>query len=78
MDSAMNNDYDYDPIEDDPKLGPIIRKAEKQAESELTAFKGESGFCHMLWSRQQKILKEQYGIDWKSPQDMTQGINSDR
>jgi hypothetical protein len=25
------------------------------------------GACHILWGRQQKILKEKYGINWRTP-----------
>ena len=29
----------------------------------------EMGWCHRLWFEKQRILKEKYGIDWKSPRD---------
>ena len=64
----------HDPIEDDPKLGPIVRKAERQAERELKEFEGQLGFCHMLWGRQEEILREEYGIAWRSPDAMNPDV----
>jgi hypothetical protein len=68
----MNQNDDriaHDPIEDDPVVGPIVRQAEEEAIADLA--KGEFvldlGYCHMLWDRQKKILKERYGINWKTP-----------
>ena len=28
------------------------------------------GMCHAIWYYKKKILKEEYNIDWKSPQDL--------
>jgi hypothetical protein len=28
------------------------------------------GLCHTVWYYKKKILKEEYNIDWKSPQDL--------
>jgi hypothetical protein len=64
----------HDPIEDDPELGPIVRKAGERAERELGASEGQMGFCHLLWERQQRILRDEYGIEWKSPSEMNPDI----
>jgi hypothetical protein len=73
----MNEDKDddriaHDPIEGDPVVGPLVKQAEEEAIADLA--KGEFvldlGYCHMLWDRQKKILKERYGINWKTPSEM--------
>ena len=25
------------------------------------------GYCHIFWAAKKKILREEYGIDWKTP-----------
>ncbi len=66
---------EHDPIEDDPKLGPIVEKARREAVSEELANQSERlGFCHIVWATQKRILKNKYGIDWKTPAEMNPGI----
>jgi len=61
----------YDPIEDDPKLQPFFAAADARATAELA---GDSctglGYCHVLWTRKQRILQERFGITWFSPAEM--------
>ncbi|MBP9867136.1 MAG: hypothetical protein KBC41_03625 [Candidatus Pacebacteria bacterium] len=68
-----------DPKERDPILGKIIRQAHKEAVVQLLEekFPEGLGYCHVLWGRQQQILKEKYGVDWKSPSDMNPEIMYD-
>ena len=35
------------------------------------------GFCHIIWRMQKKVLKRDYGINWKSPSDLNPEINFD-
>lgn len=28
------------------------------------------GFCHVIWEKKKNLLKEKYGIDWHSPQEL--------
>ncbi|MEO6908068.1 MAG: hypothetical protein ABI210_09285 [Abditibacteriaceae bacterium] len=60
----------YDPIEDDPKIKPIIQAAENEAEKQLVGFGPVLGYCHLFWATKQEILKVKYGIEWKSPAEM--------
>lgn len=62
------------PKEKDPKIREIIKKAEEEAEEILKDKPKIEGFCYMLWSEQKRILKEKYGIDWKSPDEMNPDI----
>ena len=67
-----------DPQEKDPKLNKIIRAAEREARENLMEMygdlSGQAGFCHTLWDEQKRILKEKYGIEWKTPREMNPGI----
>ena len=65
-----------DPQERDPKVRPYIEVAALEAEKELEqqGVKETLGHCHLLWSVQQRILKEKYGIDWKTPAEMNPEI----
>ena len=60
----------HDPQEDDPRLKKVIEAAEKEAEENLADLPKGRGFCHKLWAEKKRILKEKYGIQWKSPSDM--------
>lgn len=58
----------YDPIRDDPDIGPIIKAAAERAHQEVSGGKYEHlGTCHLIWRRQKEILKEEHGITWYSP-----------
>lgn len=63
---------EIDPQERDPIIGKIIRQAGKEADQQLKdeKFPEGMGYCHVLWGRQQQILKEKYNIDWKTPSEM--------
>lgn len=38
---------------------------------------GYMGFCHEYWWTKKRILKERYGIEWKSPVDLNPMVNFD-
>ena len=63
---------EIDPQERDSIIGKIIRQAGKEADQQLKdeKFPDGMGYCHVLWGRQQQILKEKYNIDWKTPSQM--------
>ncbi len=70
---------EIDPIENDPLIAPLIAEAEKLANIELEEQKVEinRGFCHLFWKTKKRILKEQFGIEWKSPAEMNKGLRFD-
>lgn len=35
------------------------------------------GACHVLWGMQKRILRERYGIDWKTPAEQNPDIMFD-
>lgn len=59
----------HDPIEDDPKYEQIF----KTIDAEITEIlkddpdRDHMGFVHIFWRTKKKLLKERYGIEWKSP-----------
>ncbi len=58
-----------DPIENDPKYKEIFTRVEMEVEQELGNYR-PMGYCHMFWSMKKQILKEKYGIDWKTPAEL--------
>ncbi|OGH10637.1 MAG: hypothetical protein A2857_01790 [Candidatus Levybacteria bacterium RIFCSPHIGHO2_01_FULL_36_15] len=60
----------HDPQEDDPEKGKIIKTAEEEAIKELENIPRKLGFVHLLWKTQKRILKDKYGIDWKTSAEM--------
>jgi hypothetical protein len=65
-----------DPIENDPAFFETLKLANHDAEAELlaTGHKHGLGWCHLFWSVKKRILKEKYGIDWKSPEELNPHI----
>ena len=63
-----------DPVEDTEEY----KKIEPELQRELDEiFKNKPrmlGFCHVYWGTKKRILKEKYGIDWKSPQELNPGV----
>lgn len=62
-------DIQYDPIENTEEFKSIVdevdRKAEMFVDRSITY-----GRCHFVWIEKKRILKEEYGIDWKTPEEM--------
>ena len=67
----------FDVKEIDPKYRNIIKKVDKEVEENIESkFPGMSktmGFCHSFWNEKKRILKEKYGIDWRSPSELNPG-----
>ncbi|TWU48967.1 hypothetical protein Poly51_48710 [Rubripirellula tenax] len=67
----------HDSIERDPEIAPLIDEADKMTEEELANEKRRMGFCHLYWRTKKRILKEEFGIDWKTPAEMNPGVMFD-
>lgn len=69
----------HDPQERNPQLKKLIVAAGQQAEASLAALvpPGALGRCHFVWAEQQRLLKENHGIDWKTPAEMNPTIMFD-
>ncbi len=68
-----------DPQERDPRLRPVIDAAAQEAEVSLRedGWTIGMGYCHVLWGCQKRILKEKYGINWKTPAEMNPDVRFD-
>lgn len=74
--------FRIDVKESDPRYRDIIKKADKEAEEVLRKEWGANyeksskqlGYCYSIWGEKQKILKEKYNIDWKTPAEMNPDI----
>jgi hypothetical protein len=48
----------------------LSEELEKEADAKAKAAAGPDaglGYCHAFWAAKKRILREEYGIDWKSP-----------
>jgi hypothetical protein len=59
-----------DPIEHDAALREILLQADALAEAALRCHPVRRGSCHLLWKTKQRILLEQFAIDWFTPAEM--------
>ena len=66
----------YDPIEDDLKVQQLLRAAEKEAEEELQGPRPK-GWGRNFYQVKKRILKEKYGIDWRTPVELNPNIAFD-
>lgn len=67
----------HDSIEDSPKYKAVIKDVEKELEELLKDKPRGTGFCHIYWYEKRRILKEKYGINWKSPAIMNPRVRFD-
>jgi hypothetical protein len=65
-----------DPIDNDPRFAGIRAEVEKAIEKALKdhPLRGGMGFIHVYWEAKKAILKERYGIDWKTPTELNPGL----
>ena len=71
---------DYDPQENDPREKDLIRRAGKEAGRKLRFkffFRRRMGGVHIFWDLKKKILREKYGIDWKTPAERNPEVKYD-
>ena len=66
-----------DPIESDPEFAAILAEAEAAAERELEAEPKGMGFCHTFWKTMKRILKEEFGVDWRTPAELNPHVRFD-
>ena len=50
----------------EPEMERLVR--------EETGEGGWTGFCHTYWSVKKRVLKEHFGIEWKSIDDRFPGL----
>ena len=67
----------HDPIEDTAEYKGVIKDVEKELDKLLKDKPKGMGFCHIYWYEKKRILKEKYGIEWKSPSLMNPRVRFD-
>ena len=71
------NGIRYDPIEDDEGVQPALRAAEREAETQMRGYQSHMGYGKGLWLTKQAILREKYGIEWRTPAELNPKIAFD-
>ena len=66
----------HDPIEDTPEFRAIREELEEKIIARIGKPR-EKGYCHLYWSVKREILKEDYGIEWRSPAALNPHIRFD-
>lgn len=61
--------FSHDPIEDTPEYKAIKDELEEKIIARIGRNRG-MGYCHLYWGAKKRILKEDYGIEWKSPSEL--------
>ena len=62
-----------DPIEDDPAFQKIFSAVGERVEELLKDRPKRLGLCHLHWTTRKRILAEEYGIEWFTPQQLHPG-----
>ena len=59
-------------VEDDPRYAAIFARIDDEVRAALADHpqRGAEGFCYVVWGTKKRLLKEKYGIDWRSPDEM--------
>jgi hypothetical protein len=67
----------HDPIEDDPHLRPIFRAADKEAHDAWKDVPQHLGTIHGYWGTKKRILRDKYGIEWRTPAELNPKVAFD-
>ena len=63
-----------DPLEDMPEFSAAFKDANEIAKKKADEYKQQIGLIHVFWDEKQRVLKENYQIDWKSPAELNTHI----
>jgi Kunitz/Bovine pancreatic trypsin inhibitor domain len=71
-DVKQRSGLNYDPMEDDPRYAGIFKTIDAEVKESLAADPryGRRGSVHIYWDTKQRLLKQKYGIDWRSPGEL--------
>jgi hypothetical protein len=60
-----------DPVEDDPQFATVLLRATLEVDAELAGEdRKRMGFCFLFWYTKQRILRDRYGVDWRTPHEL--------
>jgi len=66
-----------DPIEVDPDYSEIFSNIDVEVNTALKDHERHIGFIHVFWTTKKEMLFSQYGVVWRSPQEMNPHVNFD-
>ena len=66
-----------DPVEFTYIWEDIYYDVEKRLDERFANAPRQMGFCFLYWNAKREILKNEYGIDWKSPSQMNPRVKFD-
>ena len=66
----------YDPIEDSEEYLATKDELEALIKAQIGDRK-HIGYCYLYWGAKKQILKEKYGIEWRSPAKLNAGVYFD-
>ncbi len=66
----------HDPIENDPRYKSVFAGIDAEVDEILRdhPLRGRMGFCYTIWDTKKGILKQKYGIPWKTPAEINPHI----
>lgn len=66
-----------DPVEYTFQWEEIFYDVERRLKERFANAPRQMGFCFKFWNAKRELLKEEYGIDWKSPAQMNPRVKFD-
>lgn len=66
-----------DPVEYTREWEEIYYEVERRLEERFANAPRHMGFCFRFWSAKKELLKEEYGIDWRTPSQMNPRVMFD-
>jgi hypothetical protein len=69
----------HDPVEDEPRYADIFKAIDDEVKELLVNHpqRGGEGFVNIYWSAKKNLLKQKYGIDWRSPGELNPQVRFD-
>lgn len=66
-----------DPVEWSAEYERVIDAADEKVGRSLAGIPRGMGFCHAFWNERARVLREEYGLEWRSPAVMNPGVMFD-
>ncbi len=76
VESRLHIQLLHDPIEDDERYQRVELDVERLVRAEIGEG-GYMGFCHLYWTTKKRILRDEFGIEWKTPAEMNPNVMFD-
>lgn len=67
----------HDPVEYSREWAEAAYDVEEELDKKFAGVRRGMGFCFMYWPAKQKLLKEKYGINWRTPSQMNPRVRFD-